>query len=76
MNQFVKISQWIIAIFSFLCLTQVRNWFEKIIESIVADCSSFVLNGKRFSILPNQSFIIDETLRLYGLNFNANYKLN
>lgn len=76
MYRFPKFPQWIIVIFSLLCLFQVRTWFEEIVESFNAGQTSFFLEGRRFTLLPNRSFIIDDSLKTYGLNINYNHKLN
>lgn len=76
MYRFTQFPQWILVVFSLLCLVQVRTWFEEIIETFNTDQNSFILKGQRFSLLPNRSFIVDESLRIYGVNLNYNYKLN
>jgi hypothetical protein len=76
MYRFPKYPQWIIIIFSLLCLFQVRAWFEEVIASFNTGQNSFFLEGHRFILLPNRSFIVDESLKTYGLNLNYKHKLN
>lgn len=76
MYRFTSFPHWVIAIFSFFCLVQVRSWFEEIIESFNVARNNFVFMGQRFFVLPNRSFIIDESLNVYGLHVNDRHKLN
>ncbi|MEO7767220.1 MAG: hypothetical protein ABIS01_07330 [Ferruginibacter sp.] len=76
MYHFTKFPHWVVAIFSFFCLIQVRTWFEEIVECFNEAKKSFILQGQRFNLLPNRSFIVDETLKAYGLNLHYNHKLN
>jgi len=70
MNQFIKFPHWVITIFSLLCLVQVMNWLDEIVDSFEASQRVFTWRGHRFSILPNRSFIMDESLKMYGINAN------
>jgi len=74
MYRFTKFPQWIIHVFSLFCLFQVRTWFEEIIESLEARKNSFIFQGQRYAVLPNRSFIVDQSLNIYGLNYD--HKLN
>ncbi|MCW3092781.1 MAG: hypothetical protein JWP81_3850 [Ferruginibacter sp.] len=76
MYLFTEFPNWVIAIFSFFCLTQVRTWFEEITECFNEAKNSFMLKGTRYNVLPNRSFILDETLKAYGLDLNYKHKLN
>ena len=74
MNSLIRIPKWIIAIFSSFCLIQVMSWFEAIINSFSSDSITFFFNGQQFTLLPNRSFVVDESLNKYGLNYD--YTLN
>jgi hypothetical protein len=67
MNHFIKFPHWVITIFSLLCLVQVRTWFEELVENFQQAKNNFNWLGQRFSILPNRSFIVDESLSIYGI---------
>jgi hypothetical protein len=67
MSHFIKFPHWVITIFSLLCLVQVRTWFEELVENVRLAQNSFNWRGERFSILPNRSFIVDESLAIYGI---------
>lgn len=49
---------------------------EQMIESFNEDQTSFNFQGNRFHILPNRSFIVDESLVQYGINVRCKDKLN
>ncbi len=68
MNQNNKFPHWVIKIFSLLCLVQVMNWLDEAVESFNIRQRTFNWQGQRFSILPNRSFIINESLKKYGIN--------
>ncbi len=70
MNQITKFPNWGITIFSLLCLVQVMNWLDEAVESFEAGQRTFNWRGQRFSILPNRSFIMDESLKRYGISAN------
>ena len=70
MNNLTRIPKWIIAIFSSFCLIQVKLWFEAIINSFSSDLNTFFFNGQKFALLPNQSIVVDESLKKYGLNYD------
>lgn len=70
MNQLIKFPNWVIKIFSLLCLVQVMNWLDEFVEALEESQRAFTWQGVRFSILPNRSFIIDESLRMYGIRVN------
>jgi len=70
MNQIIKFPHWVITIFSLLCLVQVMNWLDEAVESFHASQRTFYWRGQRFSILPNRSFIMDESLNSYGISAN------
>jgi hypothetical protein len=76
MYRFSEFPAWIIIIFSLFCLSQVRSWFEEIVESFKEDETGFMYRGRRFAILPNRSFIIDESLHVYGINLKCKHQLN
>lgn len=52
------------------------NWFQEMIESIKENQHRFFWMGKRFDILPNKSFIMDESLKVYGISINKGIQLN
>lgn len=70
MNQIIKFPHWGIKIFSLLCLVQVMSCLDEAEESFTAGQRTFYWQGHRFSILPNRSFIMDESLKKYGINAN------
>ena len=72
MNQPVKFPHWAVTIFSLLCLVQVKHWFEKMVELFHTQQKTFCWRGQRFSVLPNRSFIMDESLKVYGIVVNKN----
>jgi len=78
MPHLTNIPQWVITICSLFCLKQVMSWFEEIIESMNENTSRFFWMGKRYDILPNKSFIVDESLKVYGYGLvnNKNLQLN
>ena len=76
MHRFTQFPQWIIPVFSLFCLFQVRNWFEETLEAFSAASRSFVFRDRKYLILPNRSFIIDESLKAYGVQLNYNHYLN
>ncbi len=49
---------------------------EQMIESFQENQTSFNFQGNRFHILPNRSFVVDESLAQYGINVNYKDKLN
>jgi hypothetical protein len=66
MYRFTGFPQWIITIFSLLCLFQVKCWFEEVIESFREGANHFIFRGSRYTFLPNRAFILDESLEVYG----------
>jgi len=70
MNQIIKFPHWVIRIFTLLCLVQVMNWLDEALEYFKLSQRMFVWQGQRFSILPNRSFILDNSLSLYDINAN------
>jgi len=70
MNQFIKFPAWVITIFSLLCLNQVMHWLDEVLDFFEADQRAFNWQGQRFSILPNRSFIMDESLNRYCITAN------
>lgn len=70
MYRFTHYTQWIISIFSFFCLVQVRSWFDEIIDSYNDRKNSFTWGGLRYSIMPNRAFIVDQSLEQYGIKVN------
>ena len=74
MKSLIRIPKWIVAIFSSFCLIQVMSWFEAIINSFSSEVNTFFFNGQQFTLLPNRSFVVDVSLKKYGLNYD--YTLN
>jgi hypothetical protein len=74
MNQIIKFPQWVVTIFSLLCLVQVQHWFEELVTFSNPD-KTFFWRGQRFTVLPNRSFIMDDSLKIYGIAI-ANNTLN
>lgn len=70
------VPEWIIVIFSLLCLFQVRGWFEEAIEEMSVRQNQFCWRGLQYTILPNRSFIKDESLAAYGIKMDLRCLLN
>jgi hypothetical protein len=46
------------------------NWLDEAVEALEQSKRAFYWRGQRFSILPNRSFILDESLKMYGISAN------
>ena len=51
-------------------------WLKEMITNFKEGNNQFYWRGRRFDILPNRSFIVDDSLKCYGLTINQNQLLN
>ena len=76
MSKFIKSPDAIVQIFNNLCLSHVKEQLTENLTYFGYNPGSFICDGQLYTIAPNKSFILDESLSQYGININFSNMLN
>ena len=76
MYRLIKTPKPLSRFFNNLCLSQVKEQLPENLICYTPNPTSFVYDGHLFFLAHNRSFIMDESLAMYGIHLNFSHTLN